>query len=391
MNKQQRDFTFAAWGMGYRPVLKQGASLSAINPAAIPDTVSLAAFDMNVGTGGAATFLWVKRSSEMAAVTEVRIAHCAAEKDRLTAEGFTMLPQNLNEQSSSPTAVYLFYKRGSGPALTDIALVDVAVDGPCAGGDSTTFTVCDVETTAKAMCGTKRLVPGNLNFPLAQRTLLMYVQVAPQGSMKRMLAWVPRSAGHFVFCYSGSVVASPTRASTQRCIDMDIKNDPAPVFQPLAPLSTKMGKVLRFNVSYVDINHMDEKVSTMMDMEGLQLAGATLGPVKSVGVPGDARHVIVSREVDWFPDPTYGGFSGDVCFKATDVAGMYRTAQETRGCVKISVERCVWHVQTEDTLIQVAARFATNWLQIWHLNPQILHPDTALPPNMEINIGHLYE
>jgi hypothetical protein len=39
----------------------------------------------------------------------------------------------------------------------------------------------------------------------------------------------------------------------------------------------------------------------------------------------------------------------------------------------------------------VAARFATNWLQIWHFNPTILHPDSALPPNTLINIGHLYE
>ena len=40
---------------------------------------------------------------------------------------------------------------------------------------------------------------------------------------------------------------------------------------------------------------------------------------------------------------------------------------------------------------QVAARFATNWLQIWHFNPTILHPDSALPPKTLINIGHLYE
>jgi len=41
--------------------------------------------------------------------------------------------------------------------------------------------------------------------------------------------------------------------------------------------------------------------------------------------------------------------------------------------------------------MQVAARFATNWLQIWHFNPTIMHPDSALPPNILINIGHLYE
>jgi hypothetical protein len=59
--------------------------------------------------------------------------------------------------------------------------------------------------------------------------------------------------------------------------------------------------------------------------------------------------------------------------------------------VNIRVERCQWYVQREDTLIQVAARFATNWLQIWHFNPEILHPDSELEPGSLINIGHLYE
>lgn len=45
----------------------------------------------------------------------------------------------------------------------------------------------------------------------------------------------------------------------------------------------------------------------------------------------------------------------------------------------------------EGVLRQIAARFASNWLQIWHFNPEILHPDSALPPSNEIWIGHLYE
>ena len=37
---------------------------------------------------------------------QVRIAHCTEEKERFTAEGFTMLPQNLNEQSSSSSSLF---------------------------------------------------------------------------------------------------------------------------------------------------------------------------------------------------------------------------------------------------------------------------------------------
>ena len=35
----------------------------------------------------------------------MRIAHCVEEKERFTAQGFTMLPQNLNEQS--PQCVFV--------------------------------------------------------------------------------------------------------------------------------------------------------------------------------------------------------------------------------------------------------------------------------------------
>lgn len=77
------------------------------------------------------------------------------------------------------------------------------------------------------------------------------------------------------------------------------------------------------------------------------------------------------------------------CFTASDATDA--TAMMGSGCVHIRVERCKWFVQSEDSLIQIAARFATNWLQIWHFNPEILHPDSALPPSKEIWIGHLYE
>jgi len=209
-----------------------------------------------------------------------------------------------------------------------------------------------------------------------------------------------------------------------------------------------MGKILTFNISYVDINHEDETVHIHDVKSGLKLAGA-----KFVGAPTktvlDAKLTRTTQVVEWFPDSSYGGFKGDICYTGMDekmchdTAGFadsagrtchdyksdgrcmdgalvragetvaqfanahgvhaghaccecgggvsFRHSQTTTGCVNIHVERCQWYVQTEDTLIQVAARFATNWLQIWHFNPTIMHPDSALPPKTLINIGHLYE
>ena len=38
---------------------------------------------------------------------QVRIAHCTEEKERFTAEGFTMLPQDLNQQSPQCVCVWV--------------------------------------------------------------------------------------------------------------------------------------------------------------------------------------------------------------------------------------------------------------------------------------------
>lgn len=219
----------------------------------------------------------------------------------------------------------------------------------------------------------------------------MYLQHAPDSHLRRVLEWTPQVAGHYLFCYAAAEPGAPAISSTQRCIDLDVKNDPAPKFDVLPDLSTYMGKILTFTISYVDINHPDEKVHINAVTTGLQLEGA-----KFVGPPTktvlNMRQVRTAQVVEWFPDATYGGFKGDICYTGTDEAGnAFRHSDVTQGCVNIMVERCQWYVQTEDTLIQVAARFATNWLQIWHFNPTIMHPDSALPPETLINIGHLYE
>lgn len=41
---------------------------------------------------------------------------------------FEMLPQNVNEQSKSTSVVNVWYKKGTGPAITDVMLVDQAID-----------------------------------------------------------------------------------------------------------------------------------------------------------------------------------------------------------------------------------------------------------------------
>jgi len=406
MNKDKLDYASAPgakdlWDKGFRPVLKPRHQLSAINPVAIDSTISFAAFDMNTGTGGAAVYLWLRRSNTEAAITELAISHCEDEEHALTGKGFVMLPQNVNEQSKSNSVVKVWYKKGTSAAITDVMLVDQAVDTQWCNSSLTTVDICGggnagMQAHPFAKCGGMKLVPGNLNFGAGQpllngRGVFMYVHNAPDSHLRRVLQWTPQVAGHYILCYAGAEPAHAAMASTQRCIDLDVKVDPAPKFEALPDLSTIMGKILTFTISYVDINHEDERVSIKSEASGLQLAGAKfVGPPTMTVV--DERRVRTSQVVEWFPDATYGGFKGDICYTGTDEGGnAFRHVQVATGCVNIFVERCQWYVQTEDTLIQVAARFATNWLQIWHFNPTIMHPDSALPPKSVINIGHLYE
>jgi len=147
MNKEKFDYTSAPgakalWDDGYRPVLKPRHAMDLIKPTAIDSTISLAAFDMNAGTGGAAVYLWLKRSNTEPAVTELAISHCESEETTFEASGFTVLPQNVNEQSKSTSVVKVWYKKGTGPAITDVTLVDEAVDTQICNSSKTTINIC---------------------------------------------------------------------------------------------------------------------------------------------------------------------------------------------------------------------------------------------------------
>ena len=44
---------------------------------------------------------------------------------------------------------------------------------------------------------------------------------------------------------------------------------------------------------------------------------------------------------------------------------------------QVRVARCKWALQAEDSLIEIAPRFQTNWLPLWYFNPFMAHPDHA--------------
>jgi LysM repeat protein len=54
------------------------------------------------------------------------------------------------------------------------------------------------------------------------------------------------------------------------------------------------------------------------------------------------------------------------------------------------VTRCRYSVgATERRLAEIAAKYGTNWLQIWKMNPELSHPDYVLHTGQSVAIGRL--
>lgn len=61
-------------------------------------------------------------------------------------------------------------------------------------------------------------------------------------------------------------------------------------------------------------------------------------------------------------------------------------------CVTVEVERCRYAVRDKETIADVASLFATDWAQLWSLNPAIREPDydVGFALGSILNTGHKY-
>ncbi len=331
VNKLQRDYANAPgaqqlWDSGYRPVYRFGKSISDIDTTRLPSTLSYGAFDFNSGTGGAAVYMWLKRSSTDPAITNLNLSTCADQERTLADQGFVKIPMNLNEQAeTSVPAIYLWYKRGSGAPIVEMKPRDVTVEGPCAActsdADNMQLGTCS-QSRACSKCvypdfpdDRFQLVPGDANEGTPARQILIYFLKARQQNLYRSLQWTPQVPGHYIFCFagtdtSGNCPGPAACSSVQRCIDMNVTADPAPRFVcgSNCELSTHMGKMLYFNVSFLDIPHPDEAVAISVYTQGLTLDGAVPMGRASVAPVGGMWQT--SQLMGWFPEAAYGGFSG---------------------------------------------------------------------------------
>jgi hypothetical protein len=223
--------------------------------------------------------------------------------------------------------------------------------------------------------------------------------------------WTPCNGQQGVHIVCFEAVDENGNASVQRCIKIDIESDPAPYFLNEAMFEEKIvghvGQLTTILVEADDKNCHDE---VDIDIAGQHPAcdsyhedswpaGAEL--MKQVAVGGEQKTDACSpqaRKFQWNPAWDQGGWTGDICFKVTDSIGKSkcedaRVVQKTEKCIHIEIARCRYTVQYEQQLQEIAAIYATDWISLWMVNPEIDHPDYVLhtvQDDLIVWTGHVY-
>jgi len=199
-------------------------------------------------------------------------------------------------------------------------------------------------------------------------------------------------------------------ASVQRCIEIEIESDPAPHFLNKEMFDEKVvghvGQLTTIKVEADDSNchdnvHIDvygQHPACDNFHEGSWPEGAELMPQHPVGGEQETTDCNPqAREFHWNPAWDQGGWTGEICFKVTDSAGTGKTCsnshQQTTICAHVEIARCRYTVQYEQQLQEIAAIYATDWISLWMVNPEIDHPDYVLhtvADDLILWTGHVY-
>jgi hypothetical protein len=60
------------------------------------------------------------------------------------------------------------------------------------------------------------------------------------------------------------------------------------------------------------------------------------------------------------------------------------------GCITVRVERCRFALGADQELQEVGAAFGLDWMRLWSLNADLLHPDYLLYAEQVLWVGHLF-
>jgi len=384
--------------------------------------------NFNHGVGGAHISVYMEKAKQldtdltdlrhMAAITGVELA-TPSQVAGFLERGYHKLDKNLLEQSARGE-IYIMYKKGIGPPVLDVS--------------------------STSMPGYKRISASTSNTQGKIGSVDMYVKYSDEKRVSRSLLWTPCTGQdeEVIICAMASAwnVSSldPSQAygTTMQCMLIDVLPTKAPAFFHAGDTQDKvyqayMGKQLEIALRFKrkdqplttvetipkisfgvkgDINTqptdparvlglLTDRTTTGSRITGADKMGAGLSPVTTASdasAYGESQGFLL-----WTPSPYQGGWKGQVCIDAcletsdcpAVVGGAKQVCSQT--CFSVVVDRCKWALQGEDSFVEIAPRFQTNWLQLWFLNPMVGHPDHARSLSNQVhaattvNVGRIYK
>jgi len=205
-----------------------------------------------------------------------------------------------------------------------------------------------------------------------------------------MVDWTPcvGMSGFHTVCVAAT--SSSGVSSNQQCFSYIIHAEPPPALSVNSSFNLKhfyIGRMLSFDVVADEANCGD---TAKMGIIGVPPQGMTAGVVEYRSTGGACDSAVMP--VSWTPPNHFGGYSARVCFFATDSCGGCSCSgrEDTSSlCVDVAVVRCKYGVGLEQSLVEVASIFGSDWITLWNLN-DAKHPDFVLYSGQVLSVGHIY-
>jgi len=207
------------------------------------------------------------------------------------------------------------------------------------------------------------------------------------------VAWTPchGDVGSHVVCLSAEDAQPGVKsaASEQMCVMMQVLADPAPYFD-VGPGKTTTGSVHAVigRESVVSLYAVDDNC---LDEIEISIEELPPGGVLESQPPPSQQCTSAHSIMRFTPPFNLGGWDVDLCFNVSDSPGACgEPAHKTQHCVRVFVERCVYAMQPDQQLQEVANFYEASWMQLWSLNQHLRHPDIIMYEKQVINVGHKY-
>jgi len=192
---------------------------------------------------------------------------------------------------------------------------------------------------------------------------------------------------------NGVCVANYTTVaiSPLKCVGINVMMEDAPVFNSSIPAQVEliMGRETAVDIG-MSVQQCQSQLSLDVAPGSMLPPGASLSSLLVASWGCTARY----KTLRWTPSPKVGGYSSRTCFVAKGLlsssacAGLLPSSSER--CIQLTVLPCVYSVRRDQQLQEIAGLFNMDWILLWSLNAEMLHPDYLVYREQNISVGHLY-